>query len=207
MTDSSVDWHSERQARFAFEQPAGCALADQLPLVESRRATGDHQPRRFEPVRGARRFVRDASRPPRLPASVDTRKFHVGENLAVTPGAVILRTEVFELIQYRSTNQQVHQVPLLVVPPTINKYYILDLAPGRSLVEYLVQQGQQVFAISWRNPDAAHGHFDFDTYASAVLESRAAVGEVTAQRSVHIAAACSGGMISAGHACASSGGG
>ena len=85
----------------------------------------------------------------------------------------MLRTEVFELIQYKPTTPEVREVPLLFVPPTINKYYILDLAPGRSMVEYLVAAGQQVFVISWRNPDEAQGHFDLDTYADAVIEARA----------------------------------
>jgi poly[(R)-3-hydroxyalkanoate] polymerase subunit PhaC len=88
-------------------------------------------------------------------------------------------------------------VPLLVVPPTINKFYVLDLAPGRSLVEHLLDEGQQVFMISWRNPQRPEGHFDLDTYAGAVLEARAAVAEITRQPSVHVAAACSGGIISA----------
>ncbi len=108
-------------------------------------------------------------------------KFEVGGNLAVTPGSVVLRTDVFELIQYRPATEQVHEVPLLFVPPTINKYYILDISPGRSIVEWLLGQQQQVFTISWRNPDAAQGHFDLDTYAQAVLEARDAVAEITRQ--------------------------
>ena len=68
----------------------------------------------------------------------------------------------------------------MIVPPTINKYYILDLAPGRSLVEYLVAQGHQVFVVSWRNPDREHAYFDFDTYAQSVLEAREAVAEIAA---------------------------
>ena len=123
-------------------------------------------------ARGLRNLLQDF---PRLPSTVDTSKFAVGENLATTPGSVVLRTEVFELIQYAPQTEQVREVPLLFAPPTINKYYILDLAPGRSMIEWLVQQGQQVFTISWRNPGVEQGHFDFDTYADAVLEAREAV--------------------------------
>ena len=89
-------------------------------------------------------------------------------------------------------------MPLLFVPPTINKYYVLDLAPGRSMVEYLVGSGQQVFVVSWRNPDEHQSHFDLDTYADAVLEARQAVAEITGQSAVHVNAACSGGIITAG---------
>ena len=110
----------------------------------------------------------------------------------------MLRTEVFELIQYAPQTEQVREVPLLFAPPTINKYYVLDLAPGRSMIEWLVQQGQQVFAISWRNPDVEQGHFDLDTYAAAVLEARDAVAAITGQPAVHLNGACSGGIISAG---------
>jgi polyhydroxyalkanoate synthase len=137
------------------------------------------------------------SHAPRLPASVDTSKFEVGGNLAVSPGSIVLRTDVFELIQYRPQTERVRTVPLLFVPPTINRYYILDIAPGRSMVEYLVAEGQQVFLMSWRNPDAAMGHFDLDTYARAVLEAREAVADITRQPAVHINAACSGGIITA----------
>ncbi len=148
-------------------------------------------------VRGGRRFLRDVTRSPRLPASVDVSKFDVGGNLAVTPGSVVLRTEVFELIQYGPTTEQVREVPLLFVPPTINKYYILDLSPGRSMVEWLLDQQQQVFVISWRNPDVEQGHFDLGTYAEAVLEARDTVAEITGQAAVNLNAACSGGIIAA----------
>jgi poly[(R)-3-hydroxyalkanoate] polymerase subunit PhaC len=83
----------------------------------------------------------------------------------------------------------VYEVPLLFVPPTINKYYILDISPGRSMIQWLLEQQQQVFTISWRNPGAAQGHFDLDTYARAVLEARDAVAEITGQESVNMNAA------------------
>jgi polyhydroxyalkanoate synthase len=145
-------------------------------------------------VRGARRFAADF---PGLPSTVDTSKFGVGENLALTPGTVIKRTDVYELIEYAPQTETVREIPLLFVPPTINKFYVLDLAPGRSMVEYLVQQGQRVFMISWRNPGDEHGHFDFDTYAAAILEARAAVAKRTRSKTVHLNAACSGGILSA----------
>ncbi len=146
-------------------------------------------------AKGLRNFLSDF---PRLPATVDTSGFAVGENLAVTPGSVVLRTEVFELIHYAPQTAQVREVPLLFAPPTINKYYVLDLAPGRSMIEWLVRQGVQVFAMSWRNPGAEQGHFDFDTYAEAILEARDAVATITRQPSVHLNGACSGGILAAG---------
>lgn len=148
-------------------------------------------------VAGARRFARDMSKAPRLPASVDTSKFGLGENLALSPGSVVLRTEVFELIHYAPSTDTVRELPLLFVPPTINRFYVLDIAPGRSVVEHLVAAGQQVFLISWCNPGSEQAHFDLDTYARAVLEARDAVAEIVQQPSVHVNAACSGGIITA----------
>ena len=197
ISDAGLDWRTERQARFAASNvldalaPTNFPWSNPAVLKESIDAGGANL------VRGGRRFVRDMTRPPHLPASVDVTKFEVGGNLAVTPGSVVLRTDVFELIQYRPATEQVHEVPLLFVPPTINKYYILDIAPGRSMVEWLLDQQQQVFTISWRNPDAAQGHFDLDTYAQAVLEARDAVAEITRQPAVNVNAACSGGIITA----------
>jgi poly(3-hydroxyalkanoate) synthetase len=152
-------------------------------------------PGRPQPGQGGRRFLRGF---PCLPSTVDTSKFSVGNNLALTAGSVVLRTEVFELIQYAPQTEHLRDVPLLFAPPTINKYYVLDLAPGRSMVEWLVQRGQQVFVISWRNPDAEQGHFDLDTYAGAVLEARDAVAAIADQPAVHLNGVCAGGIISAG---------
>jgi poly[(R)-3-hydroxyalkanoate] polymerase subunit PhaC len=197
ISDADLDWRTERQARFAATNvldalaPTNFPWSNPAVLKESIDRGGANL------VRGGRRFLRDVSRSPRLPASVDVSKFEVGGNLAVTPGSVVLRTEVFELIQYRATTDRVREVPLLFVPPTINKYYILDLSPGRSIVEWLVGQQQQVFMISWRNPDVAQGHFDLDTYAEAVLEAREAAAEITGQGAVNLNAACSGGIIAA----------
>ena len=196
--DADLDWRDERRARFAAGNVLDALAPTNFPLTNPAvlRETVDHGGANL--ARGARQLLRDLSGSPRLPASVDTSGFSVGENLAASAGAVVLRTDVFELIHYRPETPEVHELPMLIVPPTINKFYVLDLAPGRSLVEHLLRAGQQVFAISWRNPGAEHGHWDLDTYAEAVLHARAAAAEIARSGSVHVTAACSGGIISAG---------
>ncbi|HWF25335.1 MAG TPA: hypothetical protein VG275_07810, partial [Solirubrobacteraceae bacterium] len=153
--DSELDWRSERQARFAVSNVLDAVAPSNFPWSNPAVLREIIDTGGANLVKGGRRFVRDMSHAPRLPASVDVSKFEVGGNLAMSPGSVVLRTEVFELIHYRPSTERVREVPLLFVPPTINRYYILDIAPGRSMVEYLVAEGQQVFLISWRNPDAA----------------------------------------------------
>jgi polyhydroxyalkanoate synthase len=148
-------------------------------------------------VTGLRQFARDMAVAPRIPSMVEPDAFEVGVDLAVTPGSVILRTPVFELIQYLPATAAVRQVPLLIVPPTINKFYVMDLAPGRSLVEYLVGSGQQVFMISWRNPDARHAEWDFSTYGQAILDAMDAMARVTGCDQAALMGTCSGGVISA----------
>src|SRR4051794_32115099 len=198
ISDAGLDWQTERQARFTATNVLDGLAPTNFPWSNPAvlRAIVDEGGANL--VRGGRRFAADISWPPRLPQSVDTEGFQVGVNLAASAGSVVLRTEVYELIHYKPTTAEVHEVPLLFVPPTINKFYILDLAAGRSMVEHLVASGQQVFAISWRNPGEAQAHFDLDTYADAVLEARQAVADISAQSAVHINAACSGGIITAG---------
>jgi polyhydroxyalkanoate synthase len=146
---------------------------------------------------GARRLAGDLATPPRVPSMVEPDAFEVGVDLAVTPGSVVLRTPVFELIQYAPATELVRERPLLVVPPVINKYYIVDLAPGRSLVEYLVSTGQQVFMISWRNPDVRHRDWNLDTYGEAILAALAAARDITGADSALLLALCSGGILAA----------
>jgi polyhydroxyalkanoate synthase len=128
---------------------------------------------------------------------VEPDAFEVGKDLARTPGVVVLRTPVFELIQYQPTTPAVHAVPLVMVPPTINKYYIADLAEGRSIVEHMVAGGQQVFMMSWRNPDARHADWGLDTYGQAVLDAMAAAERITGSEQTNLMAFCSGGIITA----------
>jgi polyhydroxyalkanoate synthase subunit PhaC len=108
---------------------------------------------------------------------------------------VVLRTPVFELLQYEPQTPQVREAPLLVTPPMINKYYVTDLAPDRSMVEHALKQGQEVFAISWRNPDARHADWNLDTYVRAVIEALDAVERITGAESSHVLGLCAGGIV------------
>ena len=146
-------------------------------------------------VEGGRRFVRDFATAPRVPSMVEPDAFEVGIDLAVTPGAVVLRTDMFELIQYTPQTAKVHTVPLLIVPPTINKYYVIDLAEERSLVEHLVANGQQVYCISWRNPDARHADWGADSYGQAILEAMDTAQKISRADQVALFGICSGGML------------
>lgn len=129
-----------------------------------------------------------------VPSMVDTRPFALGDNMAATPGEVVFRSEVLELIQYAPQTERVHERAMLFVPPQINRYYILDLAPDRSLVEHAVKNGQQVFMISWRNPDKEMRDWDLDTYLTAMSEAMDAVLEITGQDDLNVTGVCAGGI-------------
>jgi polyhydroxyalkanoate synthase subunit PhaC len=195
VADAALDWRDDKRIRFLADNLAEALSPSNVPLVNPASAKTAIDSGGLSLARGGISLLRDLVAPPRVPEMVDTSQFEVGRNIAVTPGAVVLRTEVLELIQYRPQSDEVREVPLLVVPPTINKYYALDLAPGRSLVEYLVRGGQQVFMISWRNPDARHAGWGLDTYVEEVLGALDAAQRVTGAGQAAIAGACAGGII------------
>ena len=143
---------------------------------------------------GLENFVTDLICNGGLPAQVDTRTFAVGKNLATTPGSVVLRSEVMELIHYRPTTKQVNIRPLLIVPPQINKFYVFDLAPEKSIIRYCLEGGIQTFVISWKNPTAAERDFGLDTYVAALEQAVDAMREITGSQDVNIWGSCSGGI-------------
>src|SRR5258705_8913572 len=145
---------------------------------------------------GLKNYFDDLTRNRGMPSMVDTSAFKVGENLAVTPGAVVLRNELLELIQYTPTTATVRKRPLLVTPPQINKYYALDLSPDKSMVRFLVESGIQTFAISWRNPTAAHRDWGLDTYVAALDEAVDAAREISGSEDLSMMGSCSGGITS-----------
>ena len=194
VSDAQLDDTSDRRVRFAVDNLLDALAPTNFPVTNPAvlKAVIDTGGRNF--VTGARHFARDMSSPPRVPSMVDRSAFAVGEDLAVTPGDVVLRTEQFELIQYRPSTPRVRSIPLLVVPPMINKYYVADLAPGRSMIEHVVGAGQQTFAISWRNPDRRHAEWGLDAYAGAVVEALDAVRAITGAPSAHALGLCAGGI-------------
>jgi polyhydroxyalkanoate synthase len=145
-------------------------------------------------AQGLENFVHDVMSNGGLPAQVDTRNFAVGKNLATTAGAVVYRNAVMELIQYQPTRTQAHARPLLVAPPQINKYYVFDLTPEKSLIRYALDGGLQTFAISWKNPTPAQRDFGLDTYVGALEEAADVMADITGSKDINIWGSCSGGI-------------
>ena len=129
-----------------------------------------------------------------LPSSVDKNAFRVGENLAQTPGVVVYRNDMFELIQYQPTTEHVYERPLLMIPPQINRYYVFDLSPEKSLVKYAVEHAMQVFIISWRNPTPAQRDWGLETYVSVLQHAIDLVCRITGSPDCNLLGACSGGI-------------
>jgi len=194
LCDAGLEWSDERRVRFAAENVVSALAPSNFPLTNPAVLKAAIETGGANFVTGARHFASDMARSPRIPSMVDTSQFEVGRDLAVTEGAVVLRTPVFELLQYASTTPAVRERPLLVVPPMINKFYVTDLAPGRSMVEHLVGAGQQTFAISWRNPGSEQADWGLDTYAQAVLDALGAVEQITGGDRTHVLGLCAGGI-------------
>ncbi len=195
IADAGLDWADSERVGFVVTNLIDALAPSNNPLLNPAAVKAVVDTGGGSALAGLRHFVADMAAPPRVPSMVEPDAFEVGVDLAVTAGSVILRTPVFELIQYRPATAAVRQVPLLIVPPTINKFYVMDLAPGRSLAEYLTSSGLQVFMISWRNPDARHAAWDFNTYGQAVLDAMDAAARITGSEQTALMGACSGGVI------------
>ncbi len=146
-------------------------------------------------ARGLTHMLGDIAHNGGMPSQVDKKAFEVGENIALSDGAVVFKNEVLELIQYAPKSEQVYACPLLLVPPQVNKFYVFDLSPEKSFVKYAVENGVQFFSVSWRNPTPGQQRdWGFETYVSALLEAIDAVQEITGSEDVKMLGACSGGM-------------
>jgi polyhydroxyalkanoate synthase len=192
---ADLDWRRAAQAKFA----AGILVSALAPTntLAGNPAAVRHavETRGLSLARGARNFAADARSGLRTPRQVDTRPFALGENTGATPGAVVFRNEVVEIVQYAPATPSVRTIPLLIVWSLINRFYILDLAPGRSFIEYAVSQGFQVFVTSWRNPGREQADWDLDTYAAALLEAMDAVRQITGSEEIGTMGLCAGGQL------------
>jgi poly[(R)-3-hydroxyalkanoate] polymerase subunit PhaC len=145
-------------------------------------------------VRGFRNFLNDVRYNRGLPSQSTRGDFEVGRTLATTPGAVIHRNEVCEIIQYRPSTEKTFSRPLLVIPPQISKFYFLDLSKGRSLVEYALAGGLPLYLISWRNPTAEQRAWNLDTYVKAVEDAAEVACEVAGSPDLNVLGLCAGGI-------------
>jgi polyhydroxyalkanoate synthase len=131
-------------------------------------------------------------------SQTDESAFEVGVNVGSTPGQVVFENDLFQLIQYTPVTDTVHQVPLLMIPPCINKFYILDLQPENSVVRYLVEQGNTVFMVSWRNPDKSLAHLTWEDYLEqGAIKALGVTQEITGQEKLNVFGFCVGGTIAA----------
>ena len=193
----SVDgsWQAKARARFAADvitaalAPVNYLGTNPAALRKAAETGG------MSLMRGAQNMLRDLARGG-MPSTADREHFVVGQNLACTPGAVVYREEMFELLQYAPTTPRVLAVPLLMIPPQINRHYILDLSPGRSLAEFAVSQGIRVFMIVWRNPDTrlGHGAWGLDDYLAAEERANEVVKKIARSDKVNLLGLCAGGI-------------
>ena len=150
-------------------------------------------------VEGFKHLMHDMRHNHMLPSQVDATPFKLGENMATSPGQVVYRHEMFELLQYRPTTPQVHQRPLVMSPPQVNKFYAIDLSPDKSLVKWTVDSGVQMFVISWRNPGAEHRHWGLEDYVMALDRAVDVARQITGSPDVNMWGSCSGGMTLAAY--------
>jgi polyhydroxyalkanoate synthase len=189
-----LDRKSADRARFALMQLTE-ATAPSNNLFTNPVALGTALDTRGRSLyHGARLYLHDLRFNGGMPSQVDTRPFRVGDTVANTPGAVVYRTPMFELIQYRPTTPKVLARPTMIIPPQVNRFYFLDLAPGRSFIEYALGRGIQMFLISWRNPRPRHSAWGLDDYAASCLEAMRVTTEISKSENVNIAGFCAGGM-------------
>jgi polyhydroxyalkanoate synthase len=148
-------------------------------------------------VDGLRNMADDMMHNGGMPSMVDKSAFKIGENIVLSEGSVIFRNEQLELIQYNPIVKEVFERPMLFVPPQINKFYMLDIEPNKSMVRFFSMFGFQCFAISWRNPTREHRDWNLDTYIAALDEAIKVVQDVTGQEKINVQASCSGAMTMA----------
>ena len=193
----SVDgsWQNKARARFTADviaaamSPTNYLGTNPAAIREAIETSG------LSLVKGAQNMLNDLARGG-MPSMVDRKQFIVGKDVACTPGAVVYRDEMFELLQYTPATPKVRAIPVLMIPPQINRHYVMDLSPGRSLVEFAVSQGIQVFMIVWRNPSSlrGEGRWGLDDYVAAAERAGDVVKKISRTEKLNFLGLCAGGI-------------
>jgi polyhydroxyalkanoate synthase len=198
LDDLELDEETRRKAAFALGLLLDAAAPSNLPWVNPTVVKEAYDTGGRSVARGARLFLEDLARNGGQPSQVDTGAFELGRNLAATPGRVVFRNELIELLAYEPATERVHARPILYSPPWINRYYVLDLSPRRSFVEYAVAQGFTVLAISYRNPDETMAALTLDDYLrDGFLTALERTSELTGAETVNVVSVCVGGTLTA----------
>ena len=191
-----VSKHHEDIVTFVARQLLDMAAPSNFPLTNPEILVRTMSTGGLNLVRGLQNFMEDWERAVSGKMPVGTENFAVGRNIAVTPGKVVYRNRLIELIQYAPATAQVRPEPILVVPAWIMKYYILDLSPQNSLVKYLTEQGFTVFMISWKNPGPEDRDLGMEDYRTlGIMSAFDAVGRIVPNRKVHAVGYCLGGTL------------
>ncbi len=193
-----LDPHTKHKAGFYVKQMAGALSPSNFVPTNPELLRTTLQENGENLVRGFRMLAEDieAGQGDLKLRQSDTSGFEVGVNMATTPGKVVFRNDLIELLQYAPTTETVLKVPLVIVPPWINKFYILDLNPEKSFIKWCVAQGLTVFVISWVNPDERHAEADFATYMrDGILAALDAAREITGEPKAHTIGYCVGGTM------------
>ena len=193
---STLPATTRRKARFALTMLTDALAPSNVPWINPAVIKEAYETGGASLMRGMQTFLADVQTNDGKPRQVDISSFELGRNIAATPGRVVFRNELIELLAYEPQTPQVYARPLLCSPPWINKYYIMDLAPGRSFIEWAVRHGHQTFAISYRNPDATMAGLRIDDYLRlAPLAALDAIERITGAKQTNIAALCLGGTL------------
>ncbi|HUY11404.1 MAG TPA: alpha/beta fold hydrolase [Candidatus Dormibacteraeota bacterium] len=188
---------TKRKARFAMQMLNDMYAPSNVPWMNPAVVKAAMESGGQSLQQGLTNFMDDMQNNKGMPRQVDTSNFKLGVNLAATPGRIVYRNELMELIAYEPQSATVHKTPLLCSPPWINKYYVMDLAPGRSFVEWAVRHGHQTFMISYRNPDESLAKVKMDDYLKlGPLAALDAIERITGEKQCNIAALCLGGTLS-----------
>lgn len=189
---------TRRKARFGLGLLLDTLAPTNLPWVNPTVVKEAYDTGGLSVVKGSARFLDDLARNGGRPREVDGAAFELGRDLAATPGRVVLRNDLIELLAYEPTTERVHAEPVVYIPPWINKYYLMDMAPGRSWIEYAVGRGFTVFAVSWRNPDESMAELTLDDYLrDGLLAALDRATELTSAERANVVGVCVGGTLTA----------